>query len=89
MSAKVFKLVVSCLDQEFQIVEEYGGFVCMAPTATEHSKAKWANKKISAKELWESVSTPSERENISNVLKAPGLSKEVIKQKMAELAAAL
>lgn len=69
-----FKLVSSEMDQEFHIVDAAGLFVAIAATQAPHSKAKWANKKLSAKELWESVTTEEERERYAAILATPGFS---------------
>jgi hypothetical protein len=82
---KPFKIVCSEMDQEFNIVDHLGLQVAPAPTAAAHSKAKWENKKISPKDLWESVSTPREREAILAVLDEPGISKDAVKTKLAAL----
>lgn len=73
------------MDQEFNVVDHLGLQVAPAPTAAPHSKAKWENKKIAPGALWESVSTPEEREAITAVLEEPGITKESVKTKLAAL----
>jgi hypothetical protein len=83
---KPFKVVCSEMDEDFKIVDQFGLTVAIAPTAAPHSKAKWDNKKISPKVLWESVSTEKERERIASVLEEPGITTDRVKTRMAELA---
>jgi hypothetical protein len=74
------------MDEEFRIVDQIGNTVAMAPTAMPHSKAKWHNKKIHQKVLWQSISTEHERAAIAAVLDEPGITKESVKAKMDALA---
>lgn len=82
---KAFKIVSSELDREFQIHNDKGQFVALAPTARPHSSANWDNKKIAPKALWESVSTEQERSAILKLLDEPGLTKASAMLKLADL----
>lgn len=83
--SKPFKIVCSELDMKFQVHTEKGQFVALAPSAKPHWSAKWENKKIAPKALWESVSTEQERLAINALLDEPGLTKSAAMVKLAEL----
>jgi hypothetical protein len=83
---KPFKIVCCEMDEEFRIFDHIGNTVAIAPTAMPHSKAKWHNKKIHPKVLWESISTEQERAAIAAVLDEPGITRESVKAKMEALA---
>lgn len=82
---KAFKIVCSELDQEFQIHNDKGQFVALAPTTKPHSSANWDNKKITPKALWESVSSEQERTAIQSLLDEPGLTKSAAMVRLADL----
>lgn len=83
--SKPFKIVCSELDQEFQVRTERDEFVGLAPTAKNHSLAKWDNKKIPPRDLWESISTECERKSITELLAEPGLTKDDARRRLSEL----
>lgn len=59
------------LDREFRIVSDTGEEIATPITRKSAKLARWDQKKVPAKKLWESVATERERENIALLCRAP------------------
>lgn len=81
-----WRLVSAELDREFRIVSDTGEEIATPITRKSAKLARWDQKKVPAKKLWESVATERERENIDLLCRAPQL-KALLEQALPHLLA--
>lgn len=68
-----WRLVSVELDEEFRIVSDTGEEIATPITRKSAKLARWSQKKVPARALWESVATERERDNIRLMCSAPRL----------------